>query len=710
MFMIIIIDASVHITESESEDFNCILDKALEEMDVEIFTAKCGVFGPPDSGKSHFKAMISGKKRPPGKRKSTSIATDAEQVATADFAKIDEELFEMHRLRDGSNVRWYATDSKKVALLVANTLYARNKPTERSIEKSRKTRRLSKTREKILDNLTDLLRRKLSRNPKSLKGMKLIYLVDTGGQPQFQEIMPIFVRSSSVHFLVHKLNETLDDCPKFNYEIDGMKYKVPEELLVSNKVYLEQSLRTLSSCRYAHSTESKPHFAVVGMFKDQCNESDLDVKQRAVDACIRPYTKSNRCEALTQSRHTDKPVFAIDGSETGWCSSSNGSVIDELHAQIEDFMSISCKRKIPIRWFLFLNILKEESKKKPFITFDSCCRLARDEDLMMDEEDVRKALERFDELNLVLYFKEILREIVFILPSFLINKVSEMIVQSFDCESDSGAMTREERLQFRKTGIFESSMMMEIESIQKGFNSDFTQLKFFILLEKLCIIAKLPSERFFLPSALALEKEDAYSEFLRRTIRQMKRANVEPLIISFADDYSPRGLFCASVAHLANLPNWEIESDDVSLIRRRNLVEFEIYEDDKTLLGNVMIVDRISKMEVYSTCNHQHLHDIRCSIKESLMHTATQCLNYSAENIGISIGFSCEIDCGKEKPHGTDVLEPTQRKTDQQYKMKCVKNKTKHAVSLNEKQMPWFSMLTSKCNGKYLFLLYNIVH
>ena len=706
MLVIIIMDVSARITDSESEDFNCILDKALEEMDVDIFTAKCGVFGPPGSGKSHFKAMISGKKRPQGKRKSTSIATDAEQVATADYAEIDEELFEMHCLRDGSNFQWYVIDDKRVTLLVANTLYVWNKPTERSIEKSRKTRKLSKTREKILDNLTNLLRRKLSRNPKSLKGMKLIYLVDTGGPPQIQEIMPIFVRSSSdsVHFLVHKLNETLDGCPKFDYEIDGIKYKVPGELLVSNKVYLEQSLSTISSCKFAHSTQSKPHFAVVGMFKDKCNESDLDGKQKAVDACIRPYTESNRCEALTQSRHTDKPVFAIDGSETGWCSSSNVSVVDELHAHIEFFMS-RFRKKIPIRWFLFLNILKEESKKKPFITFDRCCRLARDEDLMMDEEDVRKALERFDELNLVLYFKEILREIVFILPSFLINKVSEMIVQSFDCESDGSVMTREARLQFRKTGIFESSMMMEIESIQKGFNSDFTQQKFFILLEKLCIIAKLPNERFFLPSALALEKEDAYSEFLRRTIQDMKINNVEPLIISFADGYSPRGLFCASVARLANHPNWEIESDDVSLIRRRNLVEFEIYENDKTLLGKVMIVDRISKMEVYSTCNHQHLREIRCTIKESLMHTATQCLNYSPENIGISIGFSCEIDCGKEKPHGTNILEPTQSKTDQQYKMKCVKNLSKQAVSLNEKQMPWFSVLTSKCNGKF-----NLVH
>ena len=216
------------------EDFHSQLNDTLTEGSVEILIAKCGVFGPPGSGKSHFKALVSGKKRPMGGRQSTALATEAEHII-GNMIDFNEELVEMYRLRDGSKVRWYTTDSKKLSLLIANTLYNLKKPNITIIVQ----RSMSKTRSEIMKNLMKLLKRNLKRKPKCLKKMRLIYLVDTGGQPQFQEIMPIFIRGSSVHFLVHKLNEGLRDRPKFDYEINGVKYAVPESMMITNKVYLE---------------------------------------------------------------------------------------------------------------------------------------------------------------------------------------------------------------------------------------------------------------------------------------------------------------------------------------------------------------------------------------------------------------------------------------------------------------------------------------
>ena len=92
---------------------------------------------------------------------------------------------------------------------------------------------------------------KLKEKPKCLHKMKLLYIIDTGGQPQFQEIMPIFVKNSSMTLLVHKLNESLDDYPRFDYEINGVRYSVPDEMLVTNREYLEQSLRTICSCIFS---------------------------------------------------------------------------------------------------------------------------------------------------------------------------------------------------------------------------------------------------------------------------------------------------------------------------------------------------------------------------------------------------------------------------------------------------------------------------
>ena len=616
--------------------------------------------------------------------------------------------------QDGSKVKWYVTDNRKLDELVAKTLYKQKKPNSSIVIHERPVSSKS-LRRRVLNHLKKLIQK----NPKvsklkCLKGMRLIYIVDTGGQPQFQEIMPMFVRSSSIHFLVHKLDEPLKECPQFDYVISGIKYTVPEEMLVSNGTYIEQSLHTISSCVFAHNSERytcgsipKPQFAVIGMFKDKCGDTAaLDIKRREVDNCIQPYIESKKCEAFTPSRHNEKPIFSIDGSEKGWFS--NGNVIDDLHTNIENFTK-SVKIKVPVRWFLFLNLLKEQPKQRPFLSLQECEDMAKKENIMMNsKEDVVEALELFDELNLVLYFSKILPNVVFISPAFLLNKVSEIIVQSFDCATTNTGISNKDRLQFRTTGIFERSMLHKVKSLQGGLNDIFSQDDLFDLLKQLCIIADIAgNQRFFIPCVLALEHDNVNSNFLQSIIDYMHTVKVEPLMISFPDGYSPRGLFCASVAFLAKLPNWSIES---TLTRKRNLVEFEVSEctqhGQKALsvvpMGNVVIVDRRSHFVVYSTCDRKFLCDIRRNINEALWYAAAKCLAYSPCNMQVSIGFSCNTDCGKREPHGTAV----QDKDDPNWWMKCLKNLSKRAVKLNDNQLPWFTTPASDVmRGKLILLL-----
>ena len=46
-----------------------------------------------------------------------------------------------------------------------------------------------------------------------LQDMTWVYLVDSGGQPQFHELLSAFVRNALVGIFVHKLSERLDDHP-----------------------------------------------------------------------------------------------------------------------------------------------------------------------------------------------------------------------------------------------------------------------------------------------------------------------------------------------------------------------------------------------------------------------------------------------------------------------------------------------------------------
>ena len=646
---------------------------------------------------------------------------------TQDF---EEEMVELHRNKHGgTKVRWFVVSSKKLSQLIAKTIHnqtsgGRNVSAHLSSSVLQSSlgeavlvskREMSAIRKEIKKNLKALSKSK--GKLKCLHKMKLLFLVDTGGQPQFQEIMPIFVRNSSMTLLVHKLNESLDDCPRFDYEINGVRYTVPEEMLVTNREYLEQSLRTICSCTFSRNISSratsrrnpKPHFAVVGMFKDQCSDRMLAEKNKGVSECIKPFTQSKKCVPLTPSRNVDCPVFAIDGSEAGW--STNGNVIDDLHTHIER-VTEGLGVKIPIRWFLFRNLLKEHSKNAPYLSLQQCYEIARREDIMMDKEDVDEALLLFDELNLILYFPHVLRDTVFCSPEFLYNKVSEIIAQSFDCDDPRSSLTRWERSEFRKTGIFTKSLLERVKSIQEGFDQVVFKIdNLLYLLVKLCIIAPVGPDRYFIPCVLALQRREHNSILLMQICYHMVELGVEPLLITFPEGYSPRGLFCASVAHLAKLSNWIVESPTCQLERKRNLIEFELRElvrserevQRAAPLGRVVITDMVSHIQVYSTCEKEHLCDIRRAIYGALWYAAT-CLSYSPTDVEVNVGFTCTVDCGISEKHGTAVSfnSKTQRRSS-----KCVKNSSKRAKPLTAEQEAWFTSSDGKlCNNYYRRKLY----
>ena len=80
------------------------------------------------TGKSHFRALISGKDRL-ACRQSTALATEADQIIPAACVTHDfeEEIVEFHRSKSGSKVKWLVVSSKKLSLLIAKTIHNQTK-------------------------------------------------------------------------------------------------------------------------------------------------------------------------------------------------------------------------------------------------------------------------------------------------------------------------------------------------------------------------------------------------------------------------------------------------------------------------------------------------------------------------------------------------------------------------------------------------------
>ena len=96
---------------------------------------------------------------------------------------------------------------------------------------------------------------------------KWYHLIDSGGQPQFYDILPLVYRSPSLNLVVIRLTEELDDRPKVTVHCQGKDdYGLPDKLLLTNRQFIVRMCQTAANC--AKSGGPASYVMVVGTYKD----------------------------------------------------------------------------------------------------------------------------------------------------------------------------------------------------------------------------------------------------------------------------------------------------------------------------------------------------------------------------------------------------------------------------------------------------------
>ena len=641
---------------------------------VRMHITKCGVSGPPNTGKSHVRALMLRLKRP-SKRASTALADDADIIIDA------EDMVELSK----TGWKMIKHDKEYMTRRIANTIYdkmskkpASNPEFQAHCASPRSSaRREYKANKAIKTHLKRLRKTGKKLNRKCLNGIHLVYFVDTGGQPQFQEILPHFIRCD-VHLLVYNMSQKLEDCPPFNYISKGEEYSVPEQLTSSNIGIIEQSVRSITSS--ITSAERKPHVAIIGTFKDQCNSGSTEYKKmlkersQQIRRTLEPYAGigAGKCDVFSFQR--DETIYPIDGSERGW--DSNEYTLFSLKSRIHD-CSDSREVEVPIKYLVFYQNLLQYAEES-FVSLEECEKVASNSNIGMSKSDVIEALVFFSNCNLILYFPKILQDLAFIKPSFLFHMVTDLIVASFHCKSDGDSISYS-RDEFQKTGVFNHEILASIKLPKETF----TIVEFLKLLKGLYIIAKVENG-FFMPCVLPLLESS--STELQQYENSMTRLGFNgPYIISFANGMSPRGLFCSLLVALAADGMWKLKNLLQSNFRRRNLVEFDYYKfGSDNCVGTIVVVDQNSRLEFYSTCAKQHCISIREAVHAAFI-SACKSLDYNYEGL-YSYGFVCRANCEHSYRHSSEVFKDESKG---QWKERCSIRKG-NRVQLPEDRAIWF--------------------
>ena len=252
-----------------------------------------------------------------------------------------------------------------------------------------------------------------------------IHCIDSGGQAPFLDIAPALLHYNPVNILTQKLNEKLDDKPKFYFSFKDQQIGIPVERQITNLQLLESSFRSLASIdqpdlRKIHVKFShpKPSLLVLGTFFDKVIECEsLEEKNARLWSTLKQFSdvRVNFCEREKQI------IFPLN-------TTARGEYEKQIAKKIRTIVCQSyIEAEIPVRWFLFQLELQDlqETTESMVVSKSECLKIGLT--LKMNRRDVEAAFMFYHDLTIFLYFPDVLPNVVFLHPQPLFNKLSELI-------------------------------------------------------------------------------------------------------------------------------------------------------------------------------------------------------------------------------------------------------------------------------------------
>ena len=514
-----------------------------------------------------------------------------------------------------------------------------------------------------------------------------MHFIDSGGQPQFLEILPAFIRNISLLLLLVKLSEELSDTPTVEYfSPDGKSFQLGVFPLSNEQLLLQAAQLSLfhqSQISLPHNIiekeQSQPNMTVVGTFADQeskCKETRSEKNNRLMQL-LQPFQK----QLIPRSK--SEIIFPVNAKSAGQ-GKNEDPVASELRRMIQK-LAPRLRMRFPLLWYFLEMELRRLGLK--IITKSKCWEIAQK--LGFDsKEALEVALLYLHEANLFLYYPDVLSNTVFVDPQAVLTNITQLYERHIKLEhAQESDVVGEDDLRYRDQALFTASDLISLDTdySKAAFPND----ELINLLQHRLIITEVPflindETAFMMPSLLpALEEGD---------IIRPKTTAASPLIISFQEGWAPTGLFCALVVSLlsckSQLP-WKISklvSGNMSKLYK-NYLEFSI----GYIAGSITLVNTMTQFELHpsSELPSDLLPPIWQTIDQNLKKA---CSKYSYK---VSHRFAFECNCGTLPPH--TALISLEKST-----VQCSRDPDK-VEPLSSKQKLW--VLFQSDYGKQTFIL-----
>ena len=479
----------------------------------------------------------------------------------------------------------------------------------------------------------------------------LMACYDSGGQPEFFDVMPAFISAITGNIMIFDMSKDLHSPldPEF-YKNGQLQGSTNIKTHYTGAQLLKTALANIQSYAAVNSYFGSSELLVVGTHLDKCGDTEDKIRENLHTAEEIIHDVLRDCSGISvikrpkgKSTKTVYPIASKCDKETNETVRCRKEVAQEIRTAIENMSKKNMSKKniskeVPISWLLFQYEIKLHSI--PWIWRSECEQIA--EKCYIDKKDVDVVLQFFHELGILLYYQDeekhnkkekekMLSHVIFSDPQWLFAQLTKLIELKYDPSCKAAESI--------KKGIFLKEFLKEIygeefHSSTKGILHYDYIINLFVHLN---IMARLSdaTEQYFMPALL--------NPFLNKIPIDITFGTQVPttLYVKFSNGYFPRGVFCCLIALcIKQCKNWTLRPNAAY----KDLVVFQIDSKEEYLI----LFDKIH----YISMEIHHKEELLQENHQVLCHTLYKNLKEVCNTIHLNgeflFGFLCkEPNCEK---------------------------------------------------------------
>ena len=408
-----------------------------------------------------------------------------------------------------------------------------------------------------------------------------IRLLDSGGQPQFHEVVSIVLPAVTAIISVFKLSERLNVHGEVVFYKEGVLANDPYMSYLTNEQVIRHDLLAMQS--EASRSGEAPNLAFVGTFLDQqdsCTETP-DEKDDQLQSMITEILPEDLVEKsiISKSGSLRQVTFRVN---TRTPSDEDYETVQQLKSKLSEQSRVQ-RKDLPLMWFGFELALHKlmEQLKRQILSRKECEFIGFKLDF--DPISLKACLDYLRQLHIITFYDS-LPNTIFGSCQVILDKITELVTYSLELKKGYRPLSGGER-KFHQQGIV-SMMILQSEACSKHYSSShFAPDDMLKVLKSLFIVTEVGLGEYLMPCVLEIGDIYPSPPPPKNTVRSS-------FVLHFSKKSPMLGIYCCTISYLLTHAGWELLKEGGEVVQvTRNSVTLKM---PNKLPGKITFLDPLS--------------------------------------------------------------------------------------------------------------------